>query len=162
MRIAFLLLSSAIVVSAQAAGPSGITYTCDPNINAVPGLCNTLNTTIAGLYASAFTNANANIYIQFGTSELGNSLAFDYSLPYADYRNALQSTLAGANDLLAFSASVPQTNPINSTYSVDVPIALFRALGFTPTVGAHPDGTSCQQNTSGCYDGIITISSAEQ
>ncbi len=162
MRIAFLLLSSAILVSAQAAGPSGITYTCDPSINAVPGLCNTLNTTIAGLYASNFTNANANIYIQFGTTALGKSLVFEYMLSYADYRNALQSTLIGANDLLAFSASVPATNPINSAYSVEVTSPLFRILGYVPTAGAHPDGTSCQLNTSGCYDGVITISSAEQ
>ena len=49
MRIVFLLLSGAFFGSAQAAGPSGIIYTCDPSINAVPGLCNTLNTTIAGL-----------------------------------------------------------------------------------------------------------------
>ncbi len=161
MRIVFLLFSGAIAVCAQTV-PSGITYTCDPSINAVPGLCNTLNTTIAGLYASNFTNANANIYIQFGTSDLGNSLAFEYGLPYATYRTALQSTLAGANDLLAFSASVPATNPIDSSYSVEVTIPLYRILGFTPTVGAQPDGTSCQLNTSGCYDGIIIISSAEQ
>lgn len=162
MRIAFLLLSGAIFVRAQAAGPSGITYTCDPNINAVPGLCNTLNTTIAGLYASTFTNANANIYIQFGTTSLGKSLAFGYGLTYTNYRNALQSTLASANDLLAFSASVPVTNPIDSTYTVEVTIPLLRVLGFTPPVGAHPDGTSCQLTASDCYDGIITISSAMQ
>ena len=162
MRSAFLLFSGALVVSAQAAGPSGITYTCDPSINALPGLCNTLNTTIAGLYASNFTNANANIYIQFGTTALGKSLVFEYVLSYADYRNALQGTLAGANDLLAFSASVPATNPVNSAYSVEVTNPLYRVLGFTPTVGAQPDGTSCQLTASGCYDGIITISSADQ
>ena len=33
-----------------AAATSGIVYTCAPNINALPGtVCNTLNTTIAGL-----------------------------------------------------------------------------------------------------------------
>jgi len=30
---------------------AGVTYTCDPSINAaLAGLCNTLNTTTAGLY----------------------------------------------------------------------------------------------------------------
>jgi hypothetical protein len=162
MRIVFLLLSGAFFLSAQAAAPSGITYTCDPSINALPGVCNTLNTTIAGLYASTFTNANANIYIQFGTTGLGKSLAFGYGLTYTTYRNALQNTLAGANDLLAFSASVPVTNPIDSTYTVEMTIPLLRVLGFTPTVGANPDGTSCQLTASDCYDGIITISSAMQ
>ena len=162
MRIVFLLLGSAIVASAQAAGPSGIIYTCDPNVNALPGLCNTLNTTTAGLYATTFANANASIYIQFGTSDLGNSFAFAYSLTYADFRNALQGTLASANDLLAFSASVPATNPINTTYWVELTNPLFRALGFAPAMGTQSDGTSCQLTTSGCYDGIITVSSAMQ
>ena len=158
MRIAFLLFSGALAVSAQ----TGITYTCDPSINAIPGLCNTLNTTTAGLYASSFTNANANIYIQFGSTALGESFWFASLLSYTSYRNALQSTLAGANDLLAFSASVPATNPIDSTYSVQLTNPLFQALGFTPIFGAHPDKTSCQLPASDCYDGIITISSTMQ
>src|SRR6185369_11206503 len=50
----------------------------------------------------------------------------------------------------------------DSTYTIEVTSPLYRALGFTPTVGAHPDGTSCQLTASDCYDGIITISSAMQ
>jgi len=44
----------------------GIVYTCDASINALSATaCNTLNTTIAALYSSAFTNANASIYIYY-------------------------------------------------------------------------------------------------
>src|SRR5690348_15278450 len=43
----------------------GIVYTCDPTITALsPTLCNTLNTTIADLYAATFSNISASIYIQ--------------------------------------------------------------------------------------------------
>jgi len=162
MKIAFLTLSVALFFRSQAAVPSGITYICDPNINAVPGLCNTLNTTTAGLYASIFANVNANIYIQFGTTNLGKSAAFFNGMTYANYRNALHNSIADANDLLAFAANVPATNPIDSSYSVQVANSLYRALGFSPTVGVHPDGTICQLTASDCYDGAITISSVEQ
>src|SRR5665213_2499175 len=41
-----------------AAVPSGITYTCDSSITAVAGVCNTLNTAIAGIYAGTFTTVS--------------------------------------------------------------------------------------------------------
>jgi hypothetical protein len=31
--------------------------------------CNYLNTTVAGYYNDTFTNANANIYVQYGVTE---------------------------------------------------------------------------------------------
>ncbi len=43
-----------------------ISYTCAPKIGAVT--CDYLNTTVAGGYDSTFTNANALIYIQYGTT----------------------------------------------------------------------------------------------
>src|ERR1700690_3092977 len=54
-----------------AASAPGIIYTCDPSVNAIVGVCNTLNTTIAGLYASIFSNATASIYVTFGSTSLG-------------------------------------------------------------------------------------------
>ena len=50
---------------------SGIVYTCDPSVSTA--ICDYLNTTVAGYYNSTFTNANANIYIAFGTTGLGES-----------------------------------------------------------------------------------------
>ena len=51
-----------------------ISYTCDPTIDATQaGTCTYLNGTLAGLYSSLFTNANANIYIQQSGGGLGGS-----------------------------------------------------------------------------------------
>ena len=68
-----------------------ITYICDPNIDAaVAGTCNYLNTAIAGIYANAFTNANARIYIQYGNTGLGSSTTGFLNLfSYAAFRAAL-------------------------------------------------------------------------
>src|ERR1019366_194532 len=90
---------------------TGVVYTCDPSINLVAGLCTTLNTTIAGLYSSAFSNANAKIYITFGSVGGAGSLTPSFSVSYAGFRSALEASLAGPADSLAFSSSVPATNP---------------------------------------------------
>src|SRR5262245_55469093 len=101
-------------VRAIAGTPSGIVYTCDPEIAALPGVCDTLNTTISKLYSSTFTNANANIYVKFGTTNFASSSAFFNGMSYANFRNALHSSITDANDLLAFTSSVPPVNPIDS------------------------------------------------
>ena len=44
-----------------------ISYTCDPSVAAAT--CNYLNTIVASDYSSSFTNANANIYITYGTQD---------------------------------------------------------------------------------------------
>src|ERR1700734_1220530 len=80
--VAFLALSSAIQATA-----STISYTCDPNVSAAT--CTFLNTTIAGLYGSTFTNASANIYIQYGTTELGSSSSYVNNVSYSSYVAAL-------------------------------------------------------------------------
>src|ERR1700690_3333670 len=84
--------------------PSGIVYTCDPNLAAIMNgaVCNTLNTTIAALYSAAFANANANIYVQLGSTSLGSSYYLQYSISYTSFRNALQSSATDADDLTAF------------------------------------------------------------
>ncbi len=148
-----------------AAAPSGITYTCDPSVAAVAGVCNYLNTTIAGIYAGTFTNASASIYIKFaniGAGDAGQSNFLYDEVSYSAFRSALQSGLSGANDVTAFNASVPSTNPINSAYSVFLALPVMRALGFTPSGGMTSSGGSCSGGTAGCYDGMITLSSTIQ
>jgi uncharacterized protein (TIGR03437 family) len=130
-----------------------IAYTCDPSINAVAGVCNTLNTTIAGLYASTFTNANANIYITFGNTGLGQSLTELNLVPYSSYRSALIASESSANDMTAVTNSVPPANPFGSDV-VALTDANARALGYSAAPGLSGADNSC------CYDGIITISSA--
>src|SRR5579863_9037493 len=155
-------IDSGMGVIQSRSAPSGITYTCDASINAIAGVCDTLNTTIAGLYATAFTNANANIYITFGTTGLGGSLTPVYLVNYGDLRTALQSSETDADDITAFNDSVPAADPINGGSQFGVKLANYRALGLTPPAGTgtQPDGTQCSLGATGCYDGIVTMSNA--
>ena len=153
------------VTPRTAAGANGITYTCDPSVAAISGVCNTLNTTIAGLYASIFSNVSASIYVTFGSTGAGDvaqsSFLFN-NVSYATFRTALQSHISSANDTTAFNSSVPSTNPINSAYNVYVTLPNMRALGLTPFGGMTSTGAPCTGGSAGCYDGIITLSSSIQ
>ena len=138
----------------------GITYTCDATVTAVAGVCSTLNTTIASLYSSAFTNASANIYIQFGNTGLGESVTALNLLSYGSFRSALIAAETDADDVTAVTHSVPSANPFG-TDVVTLTNANARALGFASTSGFRSDGsTFCTIGTADCYDGVITISSS--
>ncbi|MBV9768764.1 MAG: NF038122 family metalloprotease [Bryobacterales bacterium] len=148
--------------TAQANSGNGIVYTCDATITAASTTaCETLNTTIAALYSSAFTNANATIYIKLGSTGLGHSnYRFNYET-YSSFRSALITSEMGVNDTTALADSVPEVNPYGSD-SVGLVNALQRALGFVPTSGYDASGGVCNQpGTAGCFDGIITISNAQ-
>jgi len=143
----------------------GIVYTCDPTVTAVQAnVCTTLNTTIAGLYSRAFTNANASIYVTLGMTnavELSNN---DYTVnnkTYSTFRTALIAAESDANDMLAVTDSVPAANPYPAYPEVILTNANARALGFAVTSGtlANLSG-SCPLGTANCYDGVITISNA--
>ncbi len=143
-------------------GQGTITYTCDPSIAGLAGgICNTLNTTIAGLYANVFENANANIYITLGSTDLGESLTLLNLLSYTNFRNALIAAETDANDDIAVADSVPAASPFGND-SVAVTNASARALGFQASFGIQANGASCTIGTSGCYDGMITMSSSIQ
>jgi len=75
----------------------GVSYTCDPNINAtVAGLCNTLNTTTAALYNNTFSNVNASIYIMFGSTGLGSNSGIENLVPYSTYVTAATMYAGGS------------------------------------------------------------------
>ena len=142
--------------------PNAIIYTCDPTVDAaVPGLCNRLNTEMAGLYASTFTNATATIYIRFAATSLGASTTSYSEMTYANFRIALLATATSANDNTAYVASVPAANPF-PTRRVAVTNANLRVLGGSPTGGLDSAGAGCNVATdANCFDSIITISSAQ-
>ena len=142
---------------------SSLVFTCDPSVSAISGVCTTLNTTIAALYTSKFSDVNVNIYVTFGSTGLGQSQYIVNPKTYAAFRSALQLDQTDANDNSAFVNSVPPTNPINVAYSLYLTNANARALGFSANSGLQLNGsTSCTIGSAGCYDGIITISSAQQ
>jgi len=143
---------------------AGIAYTCDPNIDlAHAGTCAYLNSTIAALYNTTFTNANASIYIQYGPTDLGASNTSLTVLSYRQYLNALTASAQTSGNTVQIAA-VKALNSLDTTLhgtdSVVVPSALAAALGIAnPLFGLVADGTGfCSApGTEGCYHGIITI-----
>ncbi len=156
-KIVWLCLAAALGAKA------GIVYTCDSSLNAVaPTACTTLNTTIAGLYAAAFTNANATVYVTLGNVQLGSNLSTYSNFSYSAFRAALAAAASDANDQTVLATTAPPTSPYSNSM-VRVNNALERALGLgTPAYGVDPNGGSCTVGVSAqCYDGVITISNAE-
>jgi hypothetical protein len=158
----FLGMAVGLMCAASVAS-AGITYTCDPGVASVT--CNTLNTTIAGLYNSTFSNANADIYIQYGTTSLGQSTtgsfnqvtysAYAAALTANTHKDALQTSALAALNLYA-------AGPYGSD-DVNLTSALAQALGLGGSViggltGTTAGGASCSTpGSGGCYNGIITI-----
>jgi hypothetical protein len=153
--LAAMLTSSATLASA------GISYTCDPNVLA--STCNFLNTTVAGLYGSTFTNANASVYIQYGTTGLASTSAFTNAVPYADYLAALQANPTKSALQFSSLASLSNTTAAYGTGNVGITIALAQALGIAGDAlnggltGTTKLGAACTPGASGCYNAVITV-----
>lgn len=151
-------------------GP-GIVYTCDPNVDAtVAGTCNYLNTTVAGHYNDTFTNANANIYVLYGTTGLGQSQYYFNYVTYAQYATAY-AALANKSPIQVSAQSALTANdatPYGSDY-VWIQPSLAGALGISgqvqgggvgsglPPQGITTAGANCNLGTAGCYNAIVTI-----
>jgi hypothetical protein len=141
-------------------GP-GIVYTCDPSV--ALATCTYLNTTVAGYYNSTFTNANANIYVTYGTTGLAETNQYQSDVSYANYVAALNGiTTKSAIQVSALSAlSTYDATPYGSG-NVDVTAALASALGLGPDAiggltGTTSVGAACTPGTGGCYDAVITV-----
>jgi hypothetical protein len=168
--IGFILLALALGASSPAF--CGITYTCAANVDTSGDLnaCATLNSTVAGYYASTFSDANAKIYITMGTTGLGESEQYFNFMTYSAYAAALtgnphQDALQ-ASALAALNAY--DATPYGSG-DVEITAALGSALGLTGLTGIiegapNPsnDGDSCTLGVSAnCYNGIITLSNSQ-
>jgi hypothetical protein len=156
----FWLLPACVVFGATFANAVTLSFTCDPNIDAaVAGTCNTLNTTIAGIYNSTFTNVNASIYIQYGTTGLGSSTqGFTNQISYDTFLTQLAATGSGSALDVAALASLPTTEPaLYNGAKVDISTALGTALGISGLTGTTAGGATCSVGAAGCYNGIITI-----
>jgi len=158
-----LSLTAGIIFAATLAH-ADITYVCDSGIAA--STCSFLNTTVAGQYKSTFSNANAVIYIQYGTTGLASSTTgFDNQVTYAQYVAALTAnTNQSAIDVSALAALNFYDSMPYGAGNVDITSALASALGLAgDVIGGNtgitgPGGTSCSNpGTTGCYNGIITV-----
>jgi len=159
-----LVVAVGLTFGASLANASGISYTCDASVAA--STCNYLNTVIAGQYDSIFINANADIYITYGSTGLGQSTTGFYNfVTYAAYVGAL-TTNTNQDALQASALAALNTydaTPYGSDY-VDVTSALAQALGLTQNatggsiLGTTFGGTACTTpGSGGCYNGIITV-----
>jgi hypothetical protein len=155
---AFWLVVGATFTASLAS--ASMVYNCDPNIDAtVAGTCNALNTTIAGLYNTTFTNANASLYVQYGSTGLASSTQFIINVAYATYANALNTHQGDADDATAVaSLGGLVNNPVVSGDFVGMSSALMSTLGIAGGVGITSSLSSCTLGNQGCYNGIITVS----
>src|SRR5580698_2226534 len=101
MRRSFTL-ALGLVIGTMLATATGISYTCDSSVDAAT--CNYLNTTVAGLYSSTFTNANASIYITYGTTALAQTQSAFNVVSYSQYVAALTANQSDAIQTSAVSA----------------------------------------------------------
>ena len=135
---------------------SGIVYTCDPSVSTA--ICDYLNTTVAGYYNSTFTNANANIYITFGTTGLGESDQYYNFITYDQYVAALTGN-AHKSPIQTSALSALATydaTPYGSGH-VEVTSALAAALGYPGLTGNTSSMGACTAGSNGCYNGLITV-----
>jgi hypothetical protein len=140
---------------------AGIAYDCASNIET--STCTYLNTNIAGLYAGVFVNANAKIFIQYGSTGLGQSQQYYNSTTYNDYLTALTAHEGDATDVTAVG-TLPNTEPaIFANGSVYLTSALSQVLGIPVAAGlGGQDGVNvglgqCTLGTTACYNGIVTL-----
>jgi hypothetical protein len=157
-----LWLTAAIAMGASHASAGTITYTCDPTIDAVQaGTCAYLNSTISGLYNSTFSNANASIYIRQGTTALAeNTVGFYNDVSYSSYLTDLAAT--ASHDTVDVAAQAALNSLDSAVYGSDTVVitsALGQALGIPDAAltGTTAFGGACTIGTSGCYNGVITI-----
>ena len=137
----------------------GVSFVCDANIdNTQPGTCADLNSIIANIYNSTFSDATASIYIQFGSTSLGESAQFYNTVSYFQYYQALAQNAGDANDVTAVSSLASGFNPVVSGDGVALTSALDLALGLGGATGINTSDGSCAIGTTGCYNGIVTIS----
>jgi hypothetical protein len=159
MKSSAVVKSILVVIALGSALPAsaGLVYTCNSNIGS--STCNYLNTTVAGIYDGTFTNVSADIYIQMGSTGLGASNQWLNGLTYTQYLNALNSNPnKDAVDLSALTALNTFDTGIYGAGNVVITAALGSALGFSSLTGTTSSDGSCALGTSGCYDGVITIS----
>jgi hypothetical protein len=153
----FLRLVSGTMLVTALASASGVTFTCDPAVAA--STCTYLNTTVAGYYNSTFTNANASIYIQYGTTGLAATSQVTSDVSYSAYVAALSAN--PSKDALQISALSSLNTSAAAPYgggNVTLSTALGTALGFTNLSGINAAGTAaCAFGSAGCYDASITV-----
>lgn len=151
------LAAALVLASAIPAFAGDIAYVCDPSV--AVATCNYLNTVVANQYATTFTNASADIYIQYGTTGLASTTAYPNDETYTAYVAALtaNSNMSAVQTSALAALNTYALTPYGSG-NVELSAALATNLGFTGLTGIEADGsTSCLIGASGCYDAVVTV-----
>lgn len=160
VRVSALIVTVLVLAVNATTARAAIAYTCNADVSA--GTCSALNSTVAGLYNSTFSNATANIYIEYGATNLGQSTTGFYNtIPYSTYVTDLTAEQGAGSVRAAALASLPQSEPsLYGTGTISITSALGTALGLTGLYGTTASGGFCIIGTSNCYNGIITITNS--
>jgi hypothetical protein len=136
-------------------GP-GIVFTCNPNV--AVATCKYLNSTVAANLNGTFTNANANIYVQYGSTGLGSTTQYFNFVTYDQYVAALNANAnKSAIQQSALSAlSTYDAGPYGVS-NVMVTSALGTNLGFTGMLGIMTNSDPCVPGTPLCYNALVTV-----
>jgi hypothetical protein len=149
---------------------AGITYTCDPTVSSIDGsgVCNYLNSNVAKIYNTTFSNANANIYITTSSKGLGVNYQVTQFVSYSTYITnlSLVSTDITAFQSLPFlepaifgGADVGLTAALTNALGISGGFTLYGAIyGYNPGAGGtDPSLTSCVLGSPNCYSGVIEV-----
>jgi hypothetical protein len=159
MNLKNALRSAAVLLALSSAMPAfagTLSYTCAPSVAAAT--CTYLNTTVASDYDSTFTDANADIYIEYGSTGLAASESSLNDVTYSSYVGALTAN-ADQDALQASALSALNSNDasVYGSGKVALTAALESALGLGTPTGVTSTGSACSIGGAGCYDGIIIV-----
>jgi PEP-CTERM motif len=154
-------MSLILAASATVASASGISFTCDPTINAdgPANLCSSITSNVGGAYNTTFSNATASIYIEFANNNgLADSAQVINTVSYSAYLSALTAASSGDATDLAALASLPSVEPaLFGGAGVGLTSALQEALGLGNGFGVNSSISVCSIGTAGCYNAVIQL-----
>ncbi len=159
------LIAVTLVSALPAFAASSLNYYCNANVDAAnAGTCAYLNSTIAPLYTSTFSNVNASIYVQYGATGLGSSQFRLSPISYSSYVAALTTVSQTSGNPVQTSA-VSALNSVDSaaygSLQVEMTSPLARALNVSGPFGFTSGGGTCfSPGSSTCFDGIITVTNS--
>lgn len=149
-----------VILGTSLASASDLNYVCDPSI--ATSTCNYLNGVIAGEYDNTFTNVNASIYIQYGSTSLASTETYLNAVSYANYAAALAANSSDALQASAVASLANDTTPYGGG-NVGITVALANALGLAGDAlnggltGITSGGGACAAGSGGCYNALVTI-----
>jgi hypothetical protein len=161
IRSACGVVGLAALLTLTAPAHADIVYTCSAAV--ATSTCNYLNTTVAGMYSSTFTDANADIYITYGSTALAETTAAFNMVTYNQYVTALAAnTSKSAVQVSALASLNANDSAPYGSGDVNITASLASALGLSgiTNYGVTTGDSTCTLGFQGCYDADITVTNS--